>query len=104
MTLGRSRPNSIKVIAHCGNLIRDRIFCQRVVRSDADGSSRGFSVTTRRRQRQAAALLPIFRPARVTPDASFPTHSIGMIDEIMGGRMLPMTRAGLGAATTELSR
>ena len=44
------------------------------------------------------------RLARVIPDASFPTHSIGMIDEIIGGRMLPMTRAGLGAATTELSR
>ena len=84
--------------------MRNRVFFQRVVRSDADGSSRGFSVTTRRRQRQAAALLPIPRAARVTPDASFPTHSIGMIDEIMGGRMLPMTRAGLGAATTELSR
>ena len=32
------------------------------------------------------------------------THSIGMIGEIMGGRMFPMTLAGLEAATRELSR
>ncbi len=32
------------------------------------------------------------------------THSIGMIDELMGGRMFPMTLAGPGAATKELSR
>jgi uncharacterized protein with von Willebrand factor type A (vWA) domain len=32
------------------------------------------------------------------------THSIGMIREIMGGRMFPMTLAGLDAATKELSR
>jgi uncharacterized protein with von Willebrand factor type A (vWA) domain len=32
------------------------------------------------------------------------THSIGMINEIMGGRMFPMTLAGLDAATKELSR
>jgi uncharacterized protein with von Willebrand factor type A (vWA) domain len=32
------------------------------------------------------------------------THSIGMINEIMGGRMFPMTLQGLEAATKELSR
>ena len=32
------------------------------------------------------------------------THSIGMINEIMGGRMFPMTLAGLDAVTRELSR
>ena len=32
------------------------------------------------------------------------THSVGMIREIMGGRMFPMTLAGLEAATRELSR
>jgi uncharacterized protein with von Willebrand factor type A (vWA) domain len=32
------------------------------------------------------------------------THSIGLIREIMGGRMFPMTLAGLDAATKELSR
>ncbi len=32
------------------------------------------------------------------------THSIGMISEIMGGRMFPMTLAGLDAVTKELSR
>ncbi len=32
------------------------------------------------------------------------THSIGMIGEIMGGRMFPMTLAGLDAVTKELSR
>jgi len=32
------------------------------------------------------------------------THSIGMINEIMGGRMFPMTLAGLDAVTKELSR
>jgi uncharacterized protein with von Willebrand factor type A (vWA) domain len=48
--------------------------------------------------------LPIFRPAPVTPAASFPTHSIGMINEIMDGRMFQMTLAGLEAATKELSR
>jgi len=32
------------------------------------------------------------------------THSIGMINQIMGGRMFPMTLAGLDAATKELSR
>ncbi len=32
------------------------------------------------------------------------THSIGMINEIMGGRMFPMTLAGLDAMTRELSR
>ncbi len=32
------------------------------------------------------------------------THSIGMIREIMGERMFPMTLAGLEAATRELSR
>ena len=32
------------------------------------------------------------------------THSIGMINEIMGGRMFPMTLQGLDAATKELSR
>ena len=31
-------------------------------------------------------------------------HSIGMINEIMGGRMFPMTLAGLDAVTRELSR
>jgi len=98
------RLNSINAIAHWENLIRDRVFCQRVVRSDADGSSCGFSGTTRGRQRQAAALLPIFRPGRVTPGSSFLAHSIGMFDEIIGGRMFPMTLAGLDAAAKELSR
>ncbi len=32
------------------------------------------------------------------------THSIGIINEIMGGRMFPMTLAGLDAVTRELSR
>ena len=32
------------------------------------------------------------------------THSIGIIDQIMGGRMFPMTLAGLDAMTKELSR
>jgi len=32
------------------------------------------------------------------------THSIGMINQIMDGRMFPMTLAGLEAATKELSR
>lgn len=32
------------------------------------------------------------------------THSIGLIHEIMGGRMFPMTLQGLDAATKELSR
>ncbi len=32
------------------------------------------------------------------------THSIDMINEIMGGRMFPMTLAGLDAVTRELSR
>jgi uncharacterized protein with von Willebrand factor type A (vWA) domain len=32
------------------------------------------------------------------------THSIGMVHEIMGGRMFPMTLQGLEAATKELSR
>jgi uncharacterized protein with von Willebrand factor type A (vWA) domain len=32
------------------------------------------------------------------------THSIGMVNEIMGGRMFPMTLAGLGEATKALSR
>jgi uncharacterized protein with von Willebrand factor type A (vWA) domain len=32
------------------------------------------------------------------------THSIGMIRQIMDGRMFPMTLAGLDAATKALSR
>ncbi len=32
------------------------------------------------------------------------THSIGIINEIMGGQMFPMTLAGLDAVTQELSR
>jgi uncharacterized protein with von Willebrand factor type A (vWA) domain len=32
------------------------------------------------------------------------THSIGMLRDIFGGRMYPLTLAGLGAATKELSR
>ena len=32
------------------------------------------------------------------------THSIGMINDVMGGRMFPMTLQGLEAATKELSR
>ncbi|TIX63044.1 MAG: VWA domain-containing protein, partial [Mesorhizobium sp.] len=32
------------------------------------------------------------------------THSIGMIRDIFGGRMFPLTLAGLEAATKQLSR